>query len=194
MAGMLAEKGSPDDIKLYTRRWILMAVFIYYTISCGVHWVEFTSITNVMTRYYDVPAVWVEWTTIVYMVSYTICVVPTLYVIDRIVSTKLSLVVLALISCQFNARKSTLLGCEEQSDSGGGGHRCWSGHQMFFSSAGQILPGDDRPSIRRRFHHVHVRSGGTFHRPLVWQPRDQPSGRLNITGRSSKNAIEDFTT
>ena len=63
-----------------------MAVFLVYVIDLAVHWVEFTSITNIVVRYYGVSPTWVEGTTVVFMVLYAVGVFPALYLMDKLVS------------------------------------------------------------------------------------------------------------
>lgn len=77
-----------NDIKLYKRRWLIMGLFMLYTLTTGVHWVEFSSINNIICRYYKVSPTLVEWTSIVYMAGYVLFVFPSIYVMDHFVSTE----------------------------------------------------------------------------------------------------------
>lgn len=74
------------EIKLYKRRWLIMALFMWYAITSAIHPFELTSITNIMVRYYNVSAIQVQWTAIMFSVGYVILVFPALFTLEKLVS------------------------------------------------------------------------------------------------------------
>lgn len=78
--------GSLEDIKLYKRRWMLLALFMYSTSNFAIHWMQFSSLTNIVSRYYDVSPILVEWTAMMNMASRAFVLVPSLFLIDKLVS------------------------------------------------------------------------------------------------------------
>lgn len=72
------------EIKLYKRRWLIMALFMWYAITSAIHPFELTSITNIMVRYYNVSAIQVQWTAIMFSVGYVILVFPALFTLEKL--------------------------------------------------------------------------------------------------------------
>ncbi|CAH0558762.1 unnamed protein product [Brassicogethes aeneus] len=71
------------DIQVYKRRWYILALFIWYSAINGLQWVEYSSITNIVVKYYNVSTITVDWTSIIYMALYPIFVIPASYVINK---------------------------------------------------------------------------------------------------------------
>lgn len=74
------------DIKLYPRRWFLLALFMLFACNISVHWPQFVTITNVVARYYNVPRTLVEWTSIMVMTGRAFLLFPSLFLIEKLVS------------------------------------------------------------------------------------------------------------
>ncbi|XP_060524322.1 heme transporter FLVCR2-like isoform X2 [Cylas formicarius] len=87
-----------DEVKALKRRWYILAVYVYYaTFSC-FQWVEYSIITNVVMRYYNVSASTVDWTAVMFMIVWPIFVFPSSFLID-----KLGLRFAALVGCFLTA-------------------------------------------------------------------------------------------
>jgi FLVCR family feline leukemia virus subgroup C receptor-related protein len=76
------------EIRAYKSRWIVLTIFIVYAAVNSYQWVEYSIINNIVMKYYNVSAVTVEWTSIIYMALYAPLVIPASYVLDKKVSTK----------------------------------------------------------------------------------------------------------
>ncbi|KAL1109968.1 hypothetical protein AAG570_014077 [Ranatra chinensis] len=50
--------------------------------SNSMQWIQYSIIANVITRYYDISSAWVDWTSMVYMVSYIVLIVPGSWAIN----------------------------------------------------------------------------------------------------------------
>ncbi|XP_065211571.1 uncharacterized MFS-type transporter C09D4.1-like isoform X2 [Planococcus citri] len=70
--------------KLYPQRWIIMVLFMLYTINGGMQWIQFSIINDIVVKYYSVSPTTVEWTSNIFPLSYILCIVPSLHVLERI--------------------------------------------------------------------------------------------------------------
>lgn len=71
------------QIKVYKRRWVVLSIFIMYGAINSFQWIEYSIITNIVTRYYNVSTVTVDWTSIIYMALYAPLVFPASYLLDK---------------------------------------------------------------------------------------------------------------
>lgn len=124
----------PDEIKLYKRRWLLMGVFLCHVVNLSLHWVEFSSISNTVTRYYGVSPIWVEWTTIVFMVAYLVGVFPALYILDKFVSNEFG--ALSMPRAAYTSSNFPILGNKEEPHIGDVRHSPGGHHQTILSISG----------------------------------------------------------
>ncbi|KAJ3665624.1 hypothetical protein Zmor_001113 [Zophobas morio] len=74
---------NPLEIKAHKGRWIILTIFISYAAVNSYQWVEYSIINNIVTRYYNVSAVTVDWTSIIYMALYAPLVIPASYILDK---------------------------------------------------------------------------------------------------------------
>lgn len=83
----LLEKNQKNlEIKAYKTRWIILAVYVLYTSINAYQWIEYSIITNIVVRYYNVSPVAVDWTSIIYMALYAPLVIPASFILDKMVS------------------------------------------------------------------------------------------------------------
>lgn len=78
-------------IKVYQKRWFLLALFIIITALNGIQWVQYSIITNITMRYYGISSRMVDYTSLVYLITYLPLVLPASYFMDKYVSSKLIL-------------------------------------------------------------------------------------------------------
>ncbi|XP_053981948.1 feline leukemia virus subgroup C receptor-related protein 2-like [Hylaeus volcanicus] len=71
------------DIKVYKRRWLMLGLFILYTATTAFQWIQYSIITNIVSRYYNVSSLAVDMTSMAFMGYYVIFAIPATYVIDR---------------------------------------------------------------------------------------------------------------
>ncbi|KAJ8921574.1 hypothetical protein NQ315_010479 [Exocentrus adspersus] len=91
--GQIEEK-IPPVVKAVKKRWLILIMYIVYATISTFQWVEYSIITNIVMRYYDVSASAVEWTAVIFMVMWPILVFPASFIIDR-----MGLRTAALIGC-----------------------------------------------------------------------------------------------
>lgn len=72
--------------KVYTVRWFILFLYIAYATSSAMQWVEYCIITNIITKYYNVSTLAVDWTSLITMVTYPPLIIPGTYIIDKLVS------------------------------------------------------------------------------------------------------------
>lgn len=76
------------DLKLYKARWVILAVYMMYSMANAVHWIQYSIISNITAKFYDVSNFAIDTTSTIYMIVYVPLVVPASWVLDRLVSVK----------------------------------------------------------------------------------------------------------
>ncbi|XP_073986340.1 histamine transporter isoform X2 [Rhodnius prolixus] len=71
------------DCKIYRRRWVMLALFVFYSMSNSMQWIQYSIISDVVEKYYNISGKFVEWTSMVYMVSYIFLIVPGSWALDK---------------------------------------------------------------------------------------------------------------
>lgn len=79
---------NPDKIKVYPIRWLVLAIFVACSASSGIQWTQFSIISDVVTAYYQVDATFVDWTSMLYMVTCIPLVFLVSYIMEKLVSSK----------------------------------------------------------------------------------------------------------
>lgn len=69
-------------IQVYKRRWVMLALVMLSIAISYVQWIQYSIVANIISRYYDISSVWVDWTSLIFMVVYVICVFPISYIMD----------------------------------------------------------------------------------------------------------------
>lgn len=87
------ENGTVTDIKdpakicqIYKIRWFVLALFVLYSASNSLQWIQFSIIADVVTEFYGVGYTAVNWTSQLYMVLYIPFIFPASYLLDKLVS------------------------------------------------------------------------------------------------------------
>ncbi|XP_023015797.2 choline/ethanolamine transporter flvcr2a [Leptinotarsa decemlineata] len=79
----LLEKCTKTEIKVYRRRWLILAIYNMFCAANSFQWLEYSIITNIVMKFYNVDSLDVDWTSIIYMAIYPIIVIPVSYIIDK---------------------------------------------------------------------------------------------------------------
>ncbi|XP_025261827.1 feline leukemia virus subgroup C receptor-related protein 2-like [Camponotus floridanus] len=81
----LSEPSNVEPLKLkrYKKRWIILIIYMIYNGAGAYQWIEYSIITNVVTRYYGVSSLMVDWTSMIFMLLYVIFVIPVQYISDK---------------------------------------------------------------------------------------------------------------
>ncbi|CAG0912241.1 unnamed protein product [Notodromas monacha] len=71
------------DYRLYRMRFVTLAIFCMFSMSNAFQWIEFVIIENIVAEYYGVSHFAVEWTSMIYMVSYIPLIFPGAWFLEK---------------------------------------------------------------------------------------------------------------
>ncbi|KAJ8667149.1 hypothetical protein QAD02_008811 [Eretmocerus hayati] len=81
------EGGTPPtqvvETKIYARRWAILVIFVLYSASNAMQWIQYSIIGDKITAYYGVSDFAVDWTSMIYMVTYVPFIFPASYFLDK---------------------------------------------------------------------------------------------------------------
>ncbi|KAL7634454.1 UNVERIFIED_CONTAM: hypothetical protein RMT77_014831 [Armadillidium vulgare] len=69
--------------KVYPIRWVILLLFVAYSMSNAFQWIQYSIITNIIMTYYGVTATWVDWCSMIYMVTYIPLIFPASWYLER---------------------------------------------------------------------------------------------------------------
>ncbi|GMS99994.1 hypothetical protein PENTCL1PPCAC_22169, partial [Pristionchus entomophagus] len=74
-----------DDFthRVFSRRWAMLIMFILLSGSNGMQWTQYTIIVDHVTNFYGVTPNAVDWTSMIYMLTYILFFVPASWFLDR---------------------------------------------------------------------------------------------------------------
>lgn len=74
------------ETKVYKKRWLMLAIFVVYSASNAMQWIQYSIIANVIMDYYKVSSFTVDMTSMIYMITYIPFIFPASYFLDKYVS------------------------------------------------------------------------------------------------------------
>ncbi|XP_065348593.1 uncharacterized MFS-type transporter C09D4.1-like [Cloeon dipterum] len=77
------QNGERNEFKLYKRRWTMLAAFILYTTSSSFQLYQYTIIADVMTQYYQVAPIAINWTSTIYMLAFVVAIFPATWFYNK---------------------------------------------------------------------------------------------------------------
>ena len=157
----IAGDNETAEIKVYTKRWFLLGLFMLYTGNVALSWMQFASITNIVARYYNVPRALVEWTSIVNMMARAFLLVPFLFLMDKLVSRCFGILYAAwnlLLKLKADLILHFFTGYQEDSDSRKYFVLDRVLYKVFISRTKQILLGNGWTDIFGALSGFHVQS------------------------------------
>ncbi|XP_046411146.1 feline leukemia virus subgroup C receptor-related protein 2-like isoform X1 [Neodiprion fabricii] len=86
------------EVKVFKRRWFQLALFILYSVNTYIHMYQYTIISNIICRYYNVSSLAVAWTTIISQVVYLVLIIPCSYLIN-LIGLRWSILTGATVTC-----------------------------------------------------------------------------------------------
>ncbi|CAH2049880.1 unnamed protein product, partial [Iphiclides podalirius] len=83
--------GSTEDVSaieytVHKSRWVMLALFVVYSASNSLQWMQYTIIQDIVVGYYGVESTVVSWTSMVYMVTYVPLIFPASWLLDKTVA------------------------------------------------------------------------------------------------------------
>src|SRR5665648_428441 len=70
------------DFKVYNYRWVVLLVFVIINILMQLQWITFAPITSEAKQFYDVPALGIDFLSLIFMLVYIVVSIPASYIID----------------------------------------------------------------------------------------------------------------
>lgn len=74
----------PGEFKVYKRRWLVLAIFVMYSASNALQWIQYSIIANIVQRYYNITSTWVDWTSMIFMILYIPLIFPASWILDKL--------------------------------------------------------------------------------------------------------------
>ncbi|XP_050466312.1 feline leukemia virus subgroup C receptor-related protein 2 isoform X2 [Cataglyphis hispanica] len=71
------------EIKIYKKRWLMLILFVLYSASNAMQWIQYSIIANIVMRYYNVSSFLVDMTSMIYMITYIPLIFPASYLLDK---------------------------------------------------------------------------------------------------------------
>lgn len=71
------------ECKLYKRRWLMLVLFVLCSMINAVQWIQYSIISNVVIRFYNVSSFAVDFTSIVYMITYIPLIFPASWILEK---------------------------------------------------------------------------------------------------------------
>ncbi|XP_030021076.1 uncharacterized MFS-type transporter C09D4.1 isoform X2 [Manduca sexta] len=88
----VAEKGGvlespnkklPTEYTVYPIRWLVLFIFVFYSASNSMQWVQYSIIQDAVVKYYGVSSIMVYWTSMIYMITYIPLIFPASWLLDK---------------------------------------------------------------------------------------------------------------
>ncbi|CAH1392911.1 unnamed protein product [Nezara viridula] len=76
-------KDVDEQTKTFKRRWIMLLLFCLSSALNAFHWIQYSSVANVVMRYYDVSAIYVNWSSMIFMAVYVPLVFPATWLLEK---------------------------------------------------------------------------------------------------------------
>lgn len=86
MPDKIADIEKPDQtIKIYKKRWFMLLLFCIFGISNTLQYIQYSIVADVVVEYYNVSYTAVDWSSIIFAVTYIVFSFPGVYVLDKLV-------------------------------------------------------------------------------------------------------------
>uniref|UniRef100_A0A1B6DEC6 Choline/ethanolamine transporter FLVCR1 n=2 Tax=Clastoptera arizonana TaxID=38151 RepID=A0A1B6DEC6_9HEMI len=87
-----------EQCHIYKRRWLMLALFALCSMCNASHWIQYSIIANVAMRFYNVSALAVNWTSMIYMAVYIPLVFPASWLLEK-KGLRVAIILGALLMC-----------------------------------------------------------------------------------------------
>uniref|UniRef100_A0A914DJK7 Choline/ethanolamine transporter FLVCR1 n=1 Tax=Acrobeloides nanus TaxID=290746 RepID=A0A914DJK7_9BILA len=74
---------APQETRVYLKRYWILIMFIFLSASNAMQWIEYSIIANIIADFYNVPYSTVDWTSMIYMLTYMILIFPGSWFLDK---------------------------------------------------------------------------------------------------------------
>lgn len=81
--GGVEDGPSTPEVKVFRIRYFILIMFILLSASNSFQWIEYAIVESVVSRYYNVSTFWINCTSVAYMVSYIIGILPATWFLSK---------------------------------------------------------------------------------------------------------------
>nr|XP_033338352.1 feline leukemia virus subgroup C receptor-related protein 2 isoform X1 [Megalopta genalis] len=71
------------ETKVFKRRWLNLIIFVVYSASNAMQWIQYSIIANIIMNYYKVTSLSVDMTSMIFMITYIPFIFPASYLLDK---------------------------------------------------------------------------------------------------------------
>lgn len=71
------------ETKLYKRRWLMLFIFSIYSMSNAFMWLQYSIISNIFMRFYDISTLAIDWLSMIYFLTYIPLILPVMWLLDN---------------------------------------------------------------------------------------------------------------
>ncbi|KAF5296872.1 hypothetical protein FQA39_LY12390 [Lamprigera yunnana] len=75
---------SIEPCQVYKYRWVVLIIFVFYSASNAMQWIQYSIVADVVEKFYGVSSTFVDWTSMIYMVLYIPFIFPGSYMLDKL--------------------------------------------------------------------------------------------------------------
>lgn len=69
--------------RLYKRRFYILFLFCLFSLSNAFQWIQYSILTNIIAKFYNVDNIAVNWTSVIFMVVYIPLILPATWILDK---------------------------------------------------------------------------------------------------------------
>uniref|UniRef100_A0A3Q3KUY0 Major facilitator superfamily (MFS) profile domain-containing protein n=1 Tax=Labrus bergylta TaxID=56723 RepID=A0A3Q3KUY0_9LABR len=71
------------ETKLYKRRWVMLFIFSAYSMSNAFMWLQYSIISNIFMRFYNIDSMAIDWLSMIYFLTYIPFILPVIWLLDN---------------------------------------------------------------------------------------------------------------
>lgn len=71
------------EAKLYKRRWVMLFIFSAYSMSNAFMWLQYSIISNIFMRFYNIDSQAINWLSMIYFLTYIPLILPVTWMLDN---------------------------------------------------------------------------------------------------------------
>ncbi|XP_076271541.1 histamine transporter isoform X4 [Rhynchophorus ferrugineus] len=83
--------------KVYPIRWFILILFVLFSASNAMQWIQYAIINTTIIDYYGVSSDWVNWTSLIFMVLYIPFIFPASYLLEKLIGIAAGFVIPPMI-------------------------------------------------------------------------------------------------
>lgn len=97
------ESSAPNSVftpatRLYRKRWVMMILLSTLSLLNAYQWIQYSSINNIIAKFYTVGTAAVDWTSMMYMVAYVIFIFPGTWLLEKR-GLRVGLLLASMLNC-----------------------------------------------------------------------------------------------